>query len=158
MSVAKRYLTATLAALLLATLIPATSASAACYSPTRKEKRFARLINVARTGVADLRLDPQLSKVAKVHTREMVQRNTLYHTPSDVLRRRVTNWTTLGENVGVGSTVVSLHQAFMNSPAHRDNILYGTYRHVGVGTIVKNGRMWVTVIFEARSDPGSPLC
>ena len=158
MSVSKKHLTTALAALLLATVIPATGASAACYSPTRKEQRFARLINLARSNVPNLRLDPQLSKAAKVHTREMVQRNTLYHTPSDVLRRRVTNWTTLGENVGVGSTVTSLHQAFMNSPAHRDNILYGTYRHVGVGTIVKNGRMWVTVIFEARSDPGSPLC
>jgi uncharacterized protein YkwD len=116
------------------------------------------LINVARSSVQDLRLDPELSKVAKVHTRAMVKENSLFHTPSDTLRRRVTNWTTLGENVGVGSTVTSLHEAFMNSPAHRDNILYSSFRHVGVGVMREDGRMWVTVIFEARSDPGSPLC
>ncbi len=158
MSVAKRYLTATLAALVLATLIPAGSATAACPAPTRKEKKFARLINDARVVQNDLRLDRQLTKAAKVHTREMIKANTLYHTPSSKLRRRVTNWVTLGENVGVGSTVTSLHQAFMNSPAHRDNILYDSYRYVGVGAIKRDGRLWVTVIFEARSDPGSPLC
>ncbi len=158
MSVVKRCLTASLVSLLLATLIPAGTASAACYSPNRAERKFASLINTARTSVTNLRLDPELSKAAKVHAREMVRANSLYHTPSDTLRRRVTNWSTLGENVGVGGGVTSLHQAFMNSPAHRDNILYSSFRHVGVGVIKKDGRMWVTVIFEARSDPGSPLC
>jgi len=153
----KRYLTAAIVSVLLIGLVPAPSASAACYSPKRPEKRFARKINQARTGV-NLRLDPQLSKVAKVHTREMVRANSLHHTPSNVLRRRVTNWVELGENVGVGSTVTSLHSAFMNSTAHRANILRSSYRYVGVGVIRKNGRMWVTVIFEARSNPGSPLC
>jgi uncharacterized protein YkwD len=153
----KRYLTAILATILLVGLIPAPSASAACYSHRRPEKRFARLINQARTGV-DLKLDPELGKVAKKHTREMVNANSLHHTPSSTLRRRVTNWVELGENVGVGGTVTSLHSAFMNSPAHRDNIVRSSYRYVGVGVIKKDGRMWVTVIFEANSNPGSPLC
>jgi len=153
----KRYLTASLASVLLAVFIPSGTASAACYSPNRAERSFARLINVARSS-GDLRLDPELSKVAKVHTREMVRSNSLHHSTSTQLRNRVTNWSSLGENVGVGSTVSSLHQAFMNSPAHKDNILHSTFRHVGVGVIKDDGRMWVTVIFEARSDPGSPLC
>lgn len=157
MSVSRKYITAGLASILLISLIPAHSASASCYSPRRSERRFARLINRARTGT-NLRLDPQLSKAAKVHTREMVRSNSLHHTPSNVLRRRVTNWVELGENVGVGGTVRSLHIAFMNSPAHRDNILRSSYRYVGVGVKRRDGRMWVTVLFEARSNPGSPLC
>ena len=154
----KRYLTALLASVLLAVFIPTGTASAACYSPSRSERGFARLINAARSSTGDLRLDPELSKVAKVHTRDMVRSNSLHHSTSTELRRRVTNWSSLGENVGVGSTVTSLHEAFMNSTAHRDNILHSTFRHVGVGVIKDDGRMWVTVIFEARSDPGSPLC
>ena len=157
MSGSKRHLTALLASVLLAVFIPTGTASAACYSPNTAERGFARLINVAR-GSNDLRLDPELSKVAKVHTREMVRKNSLFHSTSTQLRNRITNWSSLGENVGVGSTVTSLHSAFMDSPAHRENILYSTFRHVGVGVIKKDGRMWVTVIFEARSDPGSPLC
>ncbi len=158
MSAVKRYVTASLASLLLATLIPAGTASAACYSPNRPERKFASLINTARTSVSNLRLDPELSKAAKVHTREMVNRNLLYHTPTSALTRRVTNWYELGENVGVGSTVTSLHGAFMNSTAHRQNILYSGFRYVGIGAMKANGRLWVTVIFESRADPGSPLC
>ena len=147
---------------LLATLLPAGSAVAAdnpCWVYKNSEKAFNRKMNAARTnaGIGKLQLDPELSKAARVHTREMVKRNELYHTPSDALRKRVTNWIVLGENVGVGSTVASLHQAFMDSPAHRDNIMHVTYRHVGIGVIVKNGRMWVTVIFEAVTDPGTTL-
>jgi uncharacterized protein YkwD len=154
----KQYLAATLASVLLAAFIPTGTASAACYSPNRAERKFTKLINLARTSAGDLRLDNELSKVAKVHTRDMVRTNSLHHSSSTELRNRITNWSSLGENVGVGSTVTSLHQAFMNSPAHKDNILHSTFRHVGVGVIKKDGRMWVTVIFEARSDPGSPLC
>ena len=160
MSATKRIFTGLIAGLVLSSMLPTTAASAACYLNNEAERSFAKKINAARvaSGKGKLRLDPELSKAAKVHTREMVNKETLYHTPSDALRRRVTNWTTLGENVGVGGTVVSLHQAFMASTAHRDNILYSIFRYVGVGTKMQNGRLWVTVIFEARTDPGSPLC
>ncbi|HWC13172.1 MAG TPA: CAP domain-containing protein [Actinomycetota bacterium] len=146
----------------LATLLPAGSAVAAdnpCWTYKTSEKGFNRKMNGARTnaGLGKLSLDPELSKAARVHTKEMVTRNELYHTPSDKLRNRVTNWIILGENVGVGSTVASLHQAFMDSPAHRENIMNATFRHVGIGVLKKNGRMWVTVIFEAVTDPGTPL-
>jgi hypothetical protein len=45
----------------------------------------------------------------------------------------------------------------MNSPDHRENILFSQYRHVGVGTRMHGGRMWVTVLFEAKTDPGTTL-
>lgn len=130
-----------------------------CWSPTQGERAFARRINSARAGAdfGGVRLDPELSKSAKVHTREMARRRTLYHTPSSTLRRRVTNWSILGENVGYGGGVDSLHRAFMDSPAHRANILLGSYRYVGVGVVNRDGRMWVTVLFEGRSDPGTTL-
>lgn len=130
-----------------------------CWDYKRSERRFARKINGERTldQVGKLRLDPELSKAARVHTRAMVRKNDLYHTPSDTLRKRVTNWTILGENVGVGNRVSSLHNAFMNSPAHRDNVLYPTFGHVGVGVLKKGGRMWVTIIFEAVANPGTTL-
>ena len=160
MSALKRMVSGLAAGALLFSLLPATVASASCYRPNDKERDFARKINLARhaTGENSLQLDPQLSKAAKVHTREMVKKDLLYHTPSDALTHRVTNWVTLGENVGVGGTVTSLHSAFMDSPPHRANILYTSFRYVGVGTMEAHGRLWVTVIFESRADPGSPLC
>lgn len=130
-----------------------------CWSYRDAEKGFARRINAERAerNLGKLSLDPELSKAARVHTNEMIRRSELYHTPSDKLRKRITNWVVLGENVGVGGTVTSLHTAFMNSPAHRDNVLDATYQHVGIGTDKKGGRLWVTIIFEAVSDPGTTL-
>lgn len=150
------------------TLLAATYAVAPAQAQTRDnpcwkyrdaEKGFARRINAERASrnLGKLSLDPEISKAARVHTREMVRRSELYHTPSDKLRRRVTNWIVLGENVGVGGSVSSLHDAFMASPAHRDNVLEATYQHVGIGTKKADGRLWVTVIFEAVSDPGTTL-
>lgn len=130
-----------------------------CWRTKDTERSFVRKINAARSLIAlgKLDYDRQLSKAARVHTWAMARRAELYHTPSDTLRRRITNWTILGENVGVGGGVDSLHEAFMNSPAHKANILYNAFRHVGVGVLQKNGRMWVTVIFEAVKDPGTRL-
>ena len=160
MSSAKRFFTGALATMLVSLMLPVVPASAACYSPNAKERAFVRKMNQARVnaGKSRLRLDPEISKVSKVHTRAMAGDNSLYHTSTSVLGRRVTNWILLGENVGVGGTVSSLHTAFMNSPAHRANILLSSFRHVGVGVVQSGDRLWVTVTFEARSDPGTPLC
>jgi uncharacterized protein YkwD len=130
-----------------------------CWTYKSSEKGFARKINAARgnAGALKLKLDPELSKAARKHTSEMWRADKLHHTPSGKLRHRVTNWTMLGENVGVGGTVRSLHAAFMASQGHKDNILYPTYRHVGIGVAKRNGRMWVTVIFEAVVNPGTTL-
>jgi uncharacterized protein YkwD len=159
---ARRFAAVILAGALFSALLPASPAAAAdskCWTYKTSERGFARKMNAARTeqGLNKLQLDPELSKAARVHTNEMIRRDELFHTTSDHLRQRVTNWILLGENVGVGGSVASLHQAFMNSPAHRDNIMHVTYRHVGIGVRKANGRMWVTVIFEAVTDPGTTL-
>jgi uncharacterized protein YkwD len=35
----------------------------------------------------------------------------------------------------------------MNSPSHRANILNRRFRHVAVGTVRRDGTLWVTVFF-----------
>lgn len=130
-----------------------------CLQYKAQEKGFFRKINLARKngGRVQLRLDRQLTKVARKHTREMTGANLLHHTTETNMRRRITNWVLLGENVGVGGTVDSLHVAFMNSPSHRENVMHTSFRHVGIGTRHAHGRLWVTVVFEAQSDPGTTL-
>ena len=137
----------------------AAGADNTCYTYTAAERAFASKMNEERRdrGLGTMKLDPELSRVAMKHTKEMTSANTLMHTTTTALTRRVTNWVTLGENVGVGAEVGTLHSAFMNSPAHKDNILHSSYNNVGVGVGSAAGRMWVTVIFEARSNPGTRL-
>lgn len=130
-----------------------------CYRFNTTERGFASKMNAERKakGLGTMKLDPEVSKVAKVHTKDMARTNTLVHSSNSQLTKRVTNWVTLGENVGVGSALDSLHTAFMNSPAHRANILHSAFTNVGVGSKVVDGRLWVTVIFEAKSNPGTRL-
>lgn len=137
----------------------AAEAGGRCIESKPEEKGFFRKMNDARgrAGDSSLRLDPELTKVARKHTREMTGANLLHHTDDTSMRRRVTNWRLLGENVGVGGTVDSLHVAFMNSPSHRSNVMHDEFRHVGIGTRYAHGRLWVTVVFEAESDPGTTL-
>ncbi len=164
MNAFKRAVIGITTAALFAAFSPVTTATAqtsqgGCWDVKGAERGFAKRINDVR-GVAKrgmLRLDPELSRAARLHSREMVKQDKLYHTPSDKLSKRVTNWTILGENVGVGGDVESLHAAFMASPAHADNVLYDSFRHMGVGTIKADGKLWVTVIFEAQTNPGTIL-
>jgi uncharacterized protein YkwD len=136
---------------------PSESNHSQCWKTKATERAFARRIDRARerNGKSRLRSDPELAKAARSHTQGMVNRGKLYHTPGDRLSTKVTNWTVLGENVGVGSGVAELHRAFMDSEGHRENVLYPSYTFVGVGVVERNDRMWVTVVFESRTDPGT---
>lgn len=85
----------------------------------------------------------------------MARKRTLYHNPS--LGSQVTNWRSLGENVGYAGGVKAVHRAFMRSAAHKANVLKSSYRHVGVGATKKNGYVWAAVVFESRKNPGTTL-
>ena len=156
----RRTLAALLSGLALAAVVPVAPAHAAtCYNWTDAERKFARLTNHAREagGVRRVHLDPELSRVAKKHSFEMADKKLLYHTPTTTLKRRVTRWEILGENVGRGSSIESLQDAFLNSPSHLGNIVYSKFRHLGVGVVKSNGSLWVTVVFDAYDNPGTRL-
>jgi uncharacterized protein YkwD len=161
-STIKRLSAGLIAGIILVSLVPATTASATasgCTRMNKTERAFKNKINRARGSRGSLWGDKELNKVAITHTRQMVSRDKLYHQSESAFRRRVTNWYVLGENVGVGGSVKSLHRAFMDSSAHRANAMSRSFNRIGVGTLRDNsGRLWVTIIFEARSNPGSPLC
>jgi hypothetical protein len=121
-----------------------------CWVWDDAERSFVEKINRERErrGLRPVKIDPELSKVSQVHSNEMLSKHRLYHTPEKTLKKRVTNWQILGENVGVGGSVSSLHRAFMASPGHKANNLNRRYRNIGVGIVSSGGRLWVTVIFR----------
>jgi uncharacterized protein YkwD len=138
---------------------PAADARRRCFHSTKAAKMFTARMNRirARHGAGRLELDPQLSHVSHHHDRAMVRSRRLFHTSFGQFDRWVTGWNYIGENVGVGPGVKSLYRAFLHSPEHRANILGSRYNHVGVGTIRRHGRMWVTIQFEAQHNPGTHL-
>lgn len=118
---------------------------------TSLEYELARYHNSARAsrGLNRLSVDTTLSDKARAHTRAMVRRGGLYHT-SNLPRAYGTGegaWRYLGENVGVGGSIRSLHDAFMRSASHRANILKRPYRRMGIGVVRSGSRYWVTVAF-----------
>lgn len=150
---------AVLTAIVVPSALPAQAGSKRCYSFSGAERAFAKKINRARTtrGLRGLHLDKQLSRAARKHSWEMHRARKLFHTTESQARRRITRWRALGENVGMGYSVDSLHRAFMASPDHRHNVLTGGFRHVGISVVDRGGVMWVTIIFETRRDPGTTL-
>lgn len=56
-------------------------------------------------------------------------------------------WCALGENVGVGSSVAAIQDAYMRSSGHRANVLSRTWNAVGTGFAKKNGRVYTVQVF-----------
>jgi uncharacterized protein YkwD len=48
------------------------------------------------------------------------------------------NWRKLGENVGMGGDVGQIHNAYMNSPGHRANILDPSFTEIGTAAVWGN--------------------
>jgi hypothetical protein len=86
----------------------------------------------------------------------MIAADEIYHSSSGELQSAAgSGWEKLGENVGRGGSVSSLHQAFLDSPGHKANIL-GDYNYVGIGTNTSdNGVLYVTVVFMKKGGSSS---
>jgi uncharacterized protein YkwD len=113
------------------------------------EDLFRSLINTERSaqGLGQLRMITKAVGVARRHSAAMAQTGSIFHNEKLPRQLRKVKWDVLGENVGVGGDTVELHEAFMDSPSHRHNVLSGDYERVGVGSLVSGGRLWVTVVF-----------
>lgn len=121
---------------------------------------FVRLTNEARAanGLASYAVAADLADVAAQQAQRMAAQHQIFHNPN--LGSDVSNWRAVGENVGVGASPPDIHDAFMASPHHRDNILSGTYTEIGVGVAQgDDGRMYVSEVFrlpmnsESAADP-----
>lgn len=142
------------------------------------EQRIAALINLQRqeNGVIALAIDPGLSRVARDHSQDMVNRGFFDHVnpdgeaPRDRLRLAGYTCTKMsGENIyqnNLYSRVTirgnqktydwnspehiaeTTVSGWMNSPGHRQNILQKSYSRTGLGaTIAPNGQILITQIF-----------
>jgi uncharacterized protein YkwD len=141
-----------LAVLLLAgVLLSSTTSDRAGAGEITRRERMLSLTNEVREKHqrSDLRLNMQLSHYAKRHSIAMARAGYLFHSDTHVLTKALQpyHWSIGGENVGVGSSVVSLQDAFMASRTHRENILRSSFDHTAIGMVRVDGRLWVTVIF-----------
>ena len=113
------------------------------------EARFVERIAQERQarGLPGYTVAVDLQDVARRHAQRMAERGEPYHNPN--LTSEVRGWDLVGENVGRGWEADSLHQAFMDSPTHRDIILSSQFTEIGVGVVrTSDGQMWVVEVFR----------
>lgn len=147
----KRVPALTIGALIALSPVAGAMVASPAAALSAEEQAFVDAINASRTaaGLAPLTVSEELSALADLHSGRMASAGTIFH--SSDLGSKVgsvyPNWTRAGENVGMGSTVESIHQAMLASPQHAANI-YGDYNLLGVGVYTNpGGIMFVTELF-----------
>ncbi|SCC07652.1 CAP domain-containing protein [Bacillus wiedmannii] len=114
------------------------------------EQRVVELTNAERVkqGLPALKIDTELSKVARVKSEDMQKNNYFDHnsptygSPFDMMKKFGISYTSAGENIAQGQrTPEEVVQAWMNSAGHRANILNNGFTHIGVG-YVESGNYW----------------
>jgi uncharacterized protein YkwD len=111
----------------------------------------ARLTNQARENRGLDRLDVRrhLNQVALDQAKRMARRGALFHNPN-LAGEMVGDWRWVGENVGYGPDIVSVHTALMASQPHRANILGHDFTRLGTAAVRSGSRVWVVQVFLAK--------
>ncbi len=139
---------------LLSVVVLALAPATAAPTPEAEDDFVARIAGErAAVGLPAFALSADLVAVARRHSEDMARGDRLYHNPR--LATEVQNWDAVGENVGTGETVESIHLAFMESATHRSEILSTRFTEVGVGVVVRDGVVWVTQVFRRPSSTRS---
>jgi uncharacterized protein YkwD len=88
-----------------------------------------------------LTADPELTIVARNHSRDMFARGYFSHvtpegkSPFDRINNAGVKFLTAGENLALAQTLSLAHKGLMNSPGHRANILEPKFGRVGIGIL-----------------------
>ncbi len=126
-----------------------------------EENRMTGLVNEHRAaahGAPSMWQDPALQMVARRQAQRMSAAGYIYHNPNLGAEAggAVPNWVRVGENVGVGHSVQSVHEAFLASPAHHANI-DKSYNLVGLGAVASsNGSLYFTQNFAENNGVAPP--
>ncbi|WP_316570188.1 CAP domain-containing protein [Neobacillus sp. YIM B06451] len=102
----------------------------------------------AKAGLSALKVDTNLSKMAREKSRDMSangyfdHNSPTYGSPFDMMKKFGITYSSAGENIAMGQrSPQEVVTAWMNSEGHRKNILNPKFTHIGVGHIAK-GNYW----------------
>jgi uncharacterized protein YkwD len=97
---------------------------------------------------------PTLASAARIHAQKMAQQNTLSHQfPGEAdlamrVRMAGIHFTSVAENVAEAPTAAVIHQEWMNSPHHRDNLLDADLDSVGIAVVARGGQLFAVEDFS----------
>ncbi|MBK5242760.1 CAP domain-containing protein [Clostridium sp.] len=124
------------------------------------EKQVAIMVNTERgkIGLAPLKLNWQLSRVARYKSQDMIDKKYFSHqsptygSPFVMMKDFGIRFSAAGENIAYGQrTATEVMNGWMNSPGHRANILSKNFTEIGVGLAKKSdGTLYWTQMFIGR--------
>ena len=112
--------------------------------------KLLRMVNATRSShdLHRVRMDRSLTRDALRHTRRMIDENAIYDPLNLTTILQDEPWDDVGASVvGCADSLRGLHRAFMHHAAHRDVLLNGRVRWVGIGVVKVDssnacGRHW----------------
>jgi hypothetical protein len=105
-------------------------------------------------GLAPLRWSANLHEAAAGHCEEMAARASISHQYAGEAeltergRRAGARFSEISENVAESATALRIHQAWMNSPGHRANILDSHVDSIGISVIRRDGQLYAVQDFD----------
>jgi uncharacterized protein YkwD len=107
------------------------------------EEKMLELVNEerAKEGIAPLKADPQMARVARAQSKDMFSRGYFAHVnpdgknPFDRMRDAKIKFSAAGENLALAQTLEIAHTNLMNSPGHRANIMNPAFGRLGIGIL-----------------------
>lgn len=107
----------------------------------------------AKVNAAPLVLDQALCNGASLKSKDMAvnkyfdHNSPTYGTPFEMMKTLGITYQMAGENIAKNTSVKGAHDAFMNSPGHKANILNTGYQKVGLGFYQDGAYLYVTQWF-----------
>jgi len=107
------------------------------------EEKMLELVNEerAKEGIAPLKADPEMTRVARAQSKDMFSRGYFAHVnpdgknPFDRMRDAKIKFNAAGENLALAQTLEIAHTNLMNSPGHRANIMNPAFGRLGIGIL-----------------------
>lgn len=117
----------------------------------------------AQAGVGSLKWDPALAAAALQHCRMMAQEGPIshqYNGEPDLTTRAAqagAHFSLIEENVAFAPTAGAVHQAWMQSQGHRENLLSPEVDHVGIAVVFARGEFYAVADYSAAVEDLSPV-
>jgi hypothetical protein len=105
-------------------------------------------------GVAPLQWDDSLYRAAWLHAREMAERESISHQYAgepELAERAQTSgahFSVVAENVAEAPTALMIHQGWMESEHHRDNLLDPRLDRIAISVLVRDGQLYAVEDFD----------
>lgn len=146
-----------LASVVVALTCGALAAPVQAASAGSDEARLLALTNDLRVsvGAPTLSLDSSVSSVARGWSASMAARGGISH--NEERSSQISGWLKLGENVGMGGSIDSVHDALVNSPLHYRNLVDPDFTVVGIGVAYSGSTVYITQNFVKPSGGGNPV-